>query len=363
MNRGVAALVLFGSLALSSSHASGEGCTPVVYAFRHAEDTRPIAPEPPDPQPPVTDLPLPIFSLTPTGKAHAALYPKMIREFGTANNFCLVKRVYSTTKAPKQSTAQDPCFPNCASATNAFDTAMPSATDFMSSTTPPTATPPLTAVGKYQLYEFLGNSNGGAPSEANTNYSTVEAAALRAELLATANRSESSAIFWTSEGLHVLAGAIIGTKSAVPPKTDAYSPPRNVVYLFTANDGPPNIKSFSDTAASRPPSFADPLYVQCFNHIESEAGKYSAPTFLPNADFKLPSNYACGFGDIQSNLGGKPPKTCVTCAFGKPTWGTCQKATTCGTIPNDQNTLTDGKICAIASLVGDRTNTLYGQCN
>lgn len=340
------ALVLFGSLAVFTSNA--QACTPVVYAFRHAEDTKPV------PSPPY-------FALTPTGRAHAALYPKMIRDFEAARGFCAVKKVYATTKAlkPGTSTAKDPCSPNCASATNAFDTATPSANEFMSSK------PPITAVGGYELYEFLGNSNGKAPSEENTKYSTAEAIALQEELLATANRNESSAIFWTSEGLHVLGGAIIGKSSGVPRKTDTYSPPRNAVYLFTTTESAPNIKSFSDTT---PPLPSDPPYVQCFNHVEPETSKFPTPGFLPG-DYP-PNHYACGFGSAQSNLGGKPPDNCNACALKDPPTCKTEAEAKCGSIPNDKNKLLDGKICAtaITSKGGDllaetASSTTYGQCN
>ncbi len=331
------ALVLFGSLALFTSHAWA--CTPVVYAFRHAEDTRP-SPSPP------------YFALTPTGKAHAALYPKMIRDLQAANDFCPITRVYSPTIAPKQSTTKDPCSPNCASATNAFDTATPSANEFMSSK------PPIIAVGGYQLYEFLGNSNGKAPSEGDTNYSTAAAFALREELLATANRNESSAIFWTSEGLHVLGGAIISESSGVPPKTDTYSPPRNAVYLFKAKDSAPNIKSFSDT----PPPLPSSRYVQCFNHVEPDVSKFPSPGFLP--DKYPPNKYACGFGSIQSNLSGKLPDKCNACALQDPPTCKTVAEATCGSMTNDQNKLIDGKICDITALLPHTaSSTTYGQCN
>ena len=339
------ALVLFGSLALLPSNASGQACTPVVFAFRHAEDTKP------DPSPPY-------FALTPSGEAHAALYPKMIREFQAANNFCAVTRVYSTTKEPKPSTdPKDPCSPNCASATNARDTAKPSAKEFMSSDAKPiTAVTGPTGV-QYQLWEFLGNSNGKAPSEEKTNYSTDAATALHDELLATANRNESSAIFWTSEGLHVLGGAIMKKSSNVPPKTDTYSPPRNAVYLFTAKDSAPNIKSFSDTTSPFPP-LTSPLYVQCFNHVETDTPKFPSPGFLP-ANYP-PNHYACGFGSVQSNLGGKPPDKCKACSLQDPP--TC--ATQCGSISSDNNKLIDGKICDVTSLLPDTaSSTTYGQCN
>ena len=188
------ALVLFGSLVFFASSALGQPCTPVVYAFRHAEDTNP--PNPPGP----------IFTLTPTGKAHAALYPTMISDFKAApNNFCRVTKVYAATKVDKVS----PCGNECKSATNAFDTATPLANKVMS------GADPITTVGGNQLYEYLGNGNN-APT--TPNYDTDTAKALRTELLKTANRGESSAIFWTSQGLHVLGGAIINANSNVPDK-------------------------------------------------------------------------------------------------------------------------------------------------
>src|SRR5271167_19006 len=117
------ALVLLGSLVFFASSASG-ACTPVVYAFRHAEDTNPPGAHPP----------VPIFALTPTGQAHAALYPTMITDFQAANNFCFVAKVYAATDVEKVA----PCGNECASATNAFDTARPLAGAVMSAS--PSAT-------------------------------------------------------------------------------------------------------------------------------------------------------------------------------------------------------------------------------
>ncbi|MGH2608065.1 MAG: hypothetical protein ACRDHF_03160, partial [Tepidiformaceae bacterium] len=119
MNQRIAVLVLFALLVLFASTAWGQACTPVVYAFRHAEDTNP-------PNPP------PIFALTPTGQAHAALYPTMISVFQVANDYCPVTRVYATTKVQKEDTKEDPCGGSCISATNAFDTARPLAEAVMS---------------------------------------------------------------------------------------------------------------------------------------------------------------------------------------------------------------------------------------
>src|SRR5215472_10424471 len=97
------ALILLGSLVFFVSSAMGQVCTPVVYAFRHAEDTNP--PNPPGP----------IFALTPTGQAHAALYPKLVSDFEAANKFCPVAKVYATTKVRKTGE----CGTQCDSATNA----------------------------------------------------------------------------------------------------------------------------------------------------------------------------------------------------------------------------------------------------
>src|SRR5215471_1722563 len=82
------ALVLFGSLVFCASSVLGQACTPVVYAFRHAEDTNP-----PGQHPPVGEVP--IFALTPTGRAHAALYPTRISDLQAANHFCPVAKVYA----------------------------------------------------------------------------------------------------------------------------------------------------------------------------------------------------------------------------------------------------------------------------
>src|SRR5262245_37708802 len=63
------ALVLFGSLVLCAASVLGQPqpCVPVVYAFRHAEDWNPTY--------------APYSALTPTGQAHAALYPTMVSDF------------------------------------------------------------------------------------------------------------------------------------------------------------------------------------------------------------------------------------------------------------------------------------------
>lgn len=324
------ALILFGFLVLFASRAWGE-CTPVVYAFRHAEDTNP--PNPPGP----------IFALTPTGQAHGALYPAMISDFEAARNYCAVAKVYATTKVDKVA----PCDPDCKSATNAFDTAKRLASEAMG------GADPITTVGTRQLYEFLGNGNA---VPANPSYSTGTATALRTELLATANLGKSSAVFWTSEGLHVLGGAIINRNSHVPIKNGSAIPPRNAVYVFEADGGAPSIAGFKDTPLSSISTHPVPssVYVQCFN--------WTGPTTQPiegRIDFgfieptgsPLTQKYYCGYNDDQSNLGGKPPKGCAVDAA-------------CGTIPNDRNKDIKGKICDTTTVtpLKEPGTSIFGAC-
>ena len=102
---------------------------------------------------------------------------------------------------------------------------------------------PITKVGNdpndvnTQLWEFLGNGQNAKPT-LPINYNTTVADQLRKELLATAQRGASSAIFWTSQGLHVLGGVIIDGTSIVPDKNaDAGTPheglPREMRSIFS----------------------------------------------------------------------------------------------------------------------------------
>jgi hypothetical protein len=68
-------LFFCGSLLWSVSSASAKECTPVVYAFRHAEDSQ--------------------TNLTEVGLKHADLYQFMVNSFGSAHNYCPVAFVYS----------------------------------------------------------------------------------------------------------------------------------------------------------------------------------------------------------------------------------------------------------------------------
>jgi len=318
------ALVLFGSLVLCASSVWGQACTPVVYAFRHAEDWNPTS--------------APYTALTLTGQAHAALYPTMIRDFQAANNFCPVTKVYATAKKKKNGSD---------GTTNPFETARPLACDVagkpLDCQVSVTMEDALTTVTdtdgkKYTLFEYVV----GDQVPTNLDYlASMPANALRKALLATANLGQSSAIFWTSQGLHVLGGVIINAHSAVPDKNakPPVTPPRNAVYIFffyKSSTPAGDILTFIDTPSdsTRTPDIASSVYVQCFNHVE--------PTYCPN--LKLSANnfiepdtttspatqsYACGYGS-QSNLGG----TLDGCTNDQ-----------CGTILKDRNKDIKGKIC------------------
>jgi hypothetical protein len=337
-------LVVFGSLVLFTSAALAQTCTPVVYVFRHAEDTNPANP------------PGPIFALTPTGQAHAALYPTMVNAFEAApNDFCKVAKVYATTTQDKVGE----CGQNCKSATNAFCTARPlactvitgDASKCTSSLADPTvctdhpSNPPITQVGGYQLYEYLGNGNDPPP---NPDYSTPVAIALRDELLATARAGQSSAIFWTSQGMHVLGGVIIAAAtgsagSNIPAKNGNAIPPRNSVYLFKALGSGSDMK-FGDTPLASRTTMPSSFYVQCYNHVEASS------QFPPPAP-KFIQPYYCGFDTAQSNLGGKPPDS-------------CKVNVQCGTIPNKENSMIQGKICNTTALLPNTAGpSIFGACD
>ena len=344
------AVVLFSSLVLLASSALA--CTPAVFVFRHAEDTNPPYPL--------------IFHLTPTGEFHALFYRIMVPAFADGTTFCKVTTVYAATTEDKPDHSK--------SATNSFFTARPLAQQAMG------GKDPIIALGAFdkkhledsRLYEYLGNGIK-APSEKPSNYETEIAKRLRTALLATANKNESSAIFWTSQGMHVLGGVIIEKTSNVPDKNFGglpYSgtPPRNAVYVFSAAGSAPNIAKFSDTPLRKPtkgvsdnPAVLAGFYVQCINHVE-----YSNDLNPHPAHFvKDPVRFYCGYGG-QSNLGGSPPsysandpKTCNYDASGKLT-------TACdGSITAADNIKIDGKICNTTDLdpTVDQSTDIYGACN
>jgi len=313
---------------VGATQAVAQVCTPVVYAFRHAEDTNPPSPGP-------------IFALTPTGQRHAQLYASMVPALAAANGFCPVDKVYSTTKAAKIA----PCSPNCTSATNAFDTGAPLARSAM-------ARDPLTSVGGLELYEYLGNGND-APD--NPSYSTDVAKALRAALVASAQANRSTAIFWTSQGLNVLGGAITGATSAVPSKKDGATPPRNAAYVFVAKRSGGSSSPYDGFSDIDSPT----TFVQCFNRVETTK-QFTPPGprfFVPTPDDPV-QRYYCGTG-AQSNLGGAPGKSCAV-------------GVKCGNIANDDASAPQvlsnkdvlGKICnTTTQMLPDSAGTdILGGC-
>jgi hypothetical protein len=336
MKRSVAALILFGCLGVCASSAWGD-CVPVVYAFRHAEDTD-------------------SFTLTPTGIAHRDLYVKMVSDFEAITlqpsnrKPCPVTKVYAATTEDK------PNFEK--SATNAFHTATALATDRMGSA-------PIITVANRKLYEYVSNdTNAPADPTKPELYTGTTATALRTALLATANLGQSSAIFWTSQGLQVLGGAIIKGFSRVPGKVkgDWTLPPRNAVYLFTARDSAPNITQFEDTpmtpeTPSHPASVSSTVYVQCFNWFgpstQPPVGERDENSFIKrSASTQI---YYCGFG-VHSSPGGKPPDGCDVNnpdPLAKP----------CGLIPNGRTKDLRGKICDTRTLLADSHGTqIFGAC-
>ena len=200
--------LLFSLLILSGNLfpfvSSATACTPVVYAFRHAEDLN---------GPPTT--------LKPVGMEHASLYVEMITAFELAKNYCPVKFVYSINQIkPAGETGT----------TNPFFTARPLANVIMNLN-------PITEIDNKRIDEFLDSSNIGA-------------ARFRNVMLGKVGVGSSVALFWTSQGLPNLGKAIApGFNIPETPK-----PPRNASYIFKFNG------SDGFTAPLKPDQ-----YVQCFN--------------------------------------------------------------------------------------------------
>lgn len=333
------------------------GCTPVVYVFRHAEDYTP--------NPPITGGNGPYGQLTQTGATHAKLYPAMIANFHdnhfslTGEDFCPVQAVYAAN--PSSGSVINTM--NLKGADNAFCTARPLArtvnpsnpdifpsntfksdgtlnnqlfrrmcndlkNDFTVTNLELMANDPIVFIkigsNLAGLDEFMGNNPTG---EFTPSYDTPVSNALRSALNATAKRQGSSAIFWTSQGMHILGGAIIGNKSAIPQKAlkngisikDADhegTPPRNAVYIFKANA---DLSGFYDTpTVTRVAGQGDETanWVQCFNHVEvgyNIAGNNPPNFFPPNfptGEIPTGQRYYCGYGLPQSDLGSKPADSC-----------------------------------------------------
>lgn len=273
-------------------------CTPMVYAFRHAEDS---------------DAMTYPNTLTPTGLRHADLYVSMLDGINASlginaspgSNHCPVTKVYAINLKMANGDGNT---------NNPYLTAKPLAKSRMADANP------IETVGGYALLEFLGNDAPDPLKNTLSNpytasYTKPEATALRTTLIATAKTQttittptttttttytgQSSAIFWTSAGLNILGGAIIGRVSKVPQKsfgTAVFSaftssqlgtPQRNAAYIFRYNGS-----SFDDV-----PKFDQ--YVQCYNWTLYDPSASAG-------DFK--SNYWCGKKG-WADLGGAPSNT------------------------------------------------------
>ena len=215
-------LFLCGSLLSFISSARAQACTPVVYAFRHAEDAD--------------------RDLTEVGRQHADLYPAMVESFGAAHNYCPVAYVYSMYETNPD---------RGAGTNNPFQTAQPLAiaacynfADVSSESLAQCNFFPRTSLengGK--LYEYLG----AKPSEQGRPTAGVSATGpqLLEELISRADSGLSTAIFWSSQGLNVLGQAIAGGAVDIPgcsepPKSGECpaakgKPPRNAAYVFEFN--------------------------------------------------------------------------------------------------------------------------------
>src|SRR5580658_7903370 len=222
-----ASLVSFCSLLLFISSGSAQtACTPVVYAFRHAEDVSGAAPQS-DCFPGSTVKCS--TALKPTGTEHANLYVEMITSFEHLKNYCPVATVYSV----------NPVLPTGGGGTNnPFYTARPLANAVMNDD------PIITIDGK-NLDEFL---------------TQVTPENLRAELV-NSMTSGSTAVFWTSDGLHDLGNAIVEGFQGIPVKNKATGvPPRNAAYVFEYN----GLGGFSSPMTNSPYE-GSTQFVQCFN--------------------------------------------------------------------------------------------------
>jgi hypothetical protein len=222
---------------LSSFASRSAACTPVVYAFRHAEDlSSDIYPT----------------GLKPVGRQHADLYPAMVDAFGAAHDYCPVGLVYSVYNI-------NPGPPPAPGTNNPLQTAEPLAIAACGNLAK-TPVAPCSGLGFQprtgllsgeKLSEYLGLEECAA-EDAHSDIGSK----FKGEMAhAAAYYDLSSAVFWTSQGLHNL-GVTIAPGTDIPCKIPGVSPPpRNAAYVFVYN------RNTGDFEAIAPPD----KYVQCFN--------------------------------------------------------------------------------------------------
>jgi hypothetical protein len=229
---------LLSFISTARATTSNFDCTPVVYAFRHAEDSNnPVTPFPCLPGSRIDCT----TALKPVGMKHANLYVEMITSLKMKTDFCPLRFVFSV----------NPINPDgFGGTTNPFFTGKPLSNAVMN-------LDPIVEIAGHVIDEKL---------------TVVSPQALHDMLIGITKSGTSAALFWTSDGLHDL-GIALGT-DIIPVKTPSVSPPRNAAYIFKYNGG--------DTFL--PPAKPDE-YVQCFNYA---TGGRAADNFT--------TKFYCGFG-------------------------------------------------------------------
>jgi len=221
----VSCVAVLAVLFMFAPSVPGAECTPVVYAFRHAEDFDTRQPE--QPCLPGSSVKC-TTKLTPIGMEHANLYLEMISNLENKENFCRLAAVY----------AVNPILPNGdGGTTNPYFTGDPLANDL------------------FDLNPYVDVLDNGI----DQNLKQFDHEALFTALIQIAKASGSVAFFWTSEGLHDL-GIFLGTE--IIPKKGGPTPPRNAAYIFR----------FDGTGAFLPPSKTDE-FVQCFDYAKGGKAK------------------------------------------------------------------------------------------
>jgi|SRR5215469_13307100 len=249
-------LLCFGGSLLSFISSARAQCTPVVYAFRHAEDfasDHPVTPFPCLPDSPIQCN----TALTPVGVKHAELYrDEMIPKFEETQHYCPVGKVLAIS----------PIKPgNVAGTTNPYFTGDPLSEEVMGAH-------PITDLNQDIIDEKFAALPGVVTPKQLHDY-----------LIGITQGGDSAALFWTSEGLHDL-GKALGTD--IIPKKASGIPPRNAAYVF----------KYDGTDVFAPPAKAT-QYVQCFNYKVTNGGNIQ---FYPNASTPQ-SRYYCGT-PVHGNL-------------------------------------------------------------
>ncbi len=315
-----------------TASVQAQNCTPVVYAFRHAEDFGGADAKNNEPSGG------PYGFLSKTGAAHADLYPDMIKTLAELKGYCPVTRVYAASPTGNDGKAKDQIDYN--GAVNSFCTARPLAKSLspQQTWTPPensgnSASNPLCINAMGEREGVLTKNDpimfiNGVGLDQYLNGSDDPGSLLRHALLANAGENASSAIFWTSQGLHSLGNAIIDGTSAVPVKNGGNTPGRNAVYIFTPKVTDNLIIGFNDTSLD---------YFQCFNWTN----------FGDMGLGRMRTNNWCGKSD-GTKLGGSmgDDKKCTLEGL-KNNDALCTNQIPLKNLPGGTDTQLSGKICNV----------------